>query len=274
MTDLTSPEPKGTALDLMRAPFPANQISKLPKPYKKDSERGLCSVCGTYHGLPALHLDYVGHAAITARLLDADPCWGWEPMALGPDGLPQYDRTGGLWIRLTVGGVTRIGYGNAEGKQTQDAGARDKEVIGDALRNAAMRFGTALELWHKGDLYGPAGDGGGTDDDHNDTRNARQAAMGNANGAAPPDQRSPAAPPPGRRSAAAAKTTSATSTSSVGVTEGQAKNLLAKIKSLDMTPDQVDKMLARVDVPAIGPKMSLADWKAVKAELDSLARAV
>jgi hypothetical protein len=28
-----------------------------------------------------------------------------------------------------------------------------KEMIGDALRNAAMRFGAALDLWHKGDLH-------------------------------------------------------------------------------------------------------------------------
>lgn len=28
-----------------------------------------------------------------------------------------------------------------------------KERIGDALRNAAMRFGAALELWHKGELH-------------------------------------------------------------------------------------------------------------------------
>jgi hypothetical protein len=32
-------------------------------------------------------------------------------------------------------------------------GARDKEVIGDALRNAGMRFGAALALWHKGELH-------------------------------------------------------------------------------------------------------------------------
>jgi hypothetical protein len=31
-----------------------------------------------------------------------------------------------------------------------------KERIGDALRNAAMRFGAALDLWHKGDLHGDA----------------------------------------------------------------------------------------------------------------------
>jgi hypothetical protein len=60
-----------------------------------------------------------------------------------------------MWIKLTVCGVTRLGYGHAEGKQGGDA---IKEVIGDALRNAAMRFGAALDLWHKGDLHGPDND--------------------------------------------------------------------------------------------------------------------
>jgi hypothetical protein len=34
-----------------------------------------------------------------------------------------------------------------------------KEIIGDALRNAAMRFGAALDLWHKGDLHVETDDG-------------------------------------------------------------------------------------------------------------------
>src|SRR5690606_24225265 len=42
-------------------------------------------------------------------------------------------------------------------KPNQDPGAREKEVIGDALRNAAMRFGAALDLWHKGDLHADDG---------------------------------------------------------------------------------------------------------------------
>jgi hypothetical protein len=133
----------------LREPFPANQISKLPKPFKKDAPKGKCAECGGYHGLPAVHLDYVGHAALTDRLLDTDPHWTWEPVAMGQDGLPATDRNGGLWIRLTVCGITRLGYGNADGKSGGDA---VKEIIGDALRNAAMRFGAALDLWHKGDL--------------------------------------------------------------------------------------------------------------------------
>lgn len=134
----------------MRTPFPAHQISKLPKPYKKDSPKGKCAECGGYHGLPAVHLDYVGHAALTDRLLDVDPAWTWEPLALDTSGLPMIDGNGGLWIRLTVLGVTRLGYGDAQGKTGGDA---MKERIGDALRNAAMRFGAALDLWHKGDLH-------------------------------------------------------------------------------------------------------------------------
>lgn len=141
---------KPTGLALLREPFPANQISKLPKPTKRDAPKGRCAECGGYHGLPAVHLDYVGHAALTHRLLDADPSWSWEPLAMH-EGLPVMDTFGGMWIKLTVCGVTRLGYGHAADKVGGDA---IKEVIGDALRNAAMRFGAALDLWHKGDLHG------------------------------------------------------------------------------------------------------------------------
>lgn len=143
-------EQKKTGLELLRAPFAPHQISLLPKPYKRDSPKGKCAECGGYHGLPAAHLSYVGHAALTDRLLDCDPNWSWEPVAFGADGLPLLDRDGGMWIRLTVCGVTRLGYGDAQGKTGPDA---MKERIGDALRNAAMRFGAALDLWHKGELH-------------------------------------------------------------------------------------------------------------------------
>lgn len=139
-----------TGLAKLREPFAPHQISKLPKPYKRDSPKGNCKECGGYHGLPAVHLSYVGHAALTDRLLDADPNWTWEPLALGADGCPAIDGNGGMWIKLTVCGVTRLGYGDAQGKTGGDA---MKERIGDALRNAAMRFGAALDLWHKGELH-------------------------------------------------------------------------------------------------------------------------
>lgn len=150
-----------TGLALLREPFPENQISKLPKPtkaqtdaVKADYKKGIrCKLCGAWHHPEVVHLDYVGHAALTDRLLDADPNWYWEPVAFTEQGLPAFDQSGGLWIKLTVCDVTRLGYGHAAGKQNQDPGAREKEVIGDALRNAAMRFGAALDLWHKGQLH-------------------------------------------------------------------------------------------------------------------------
>lgn len=115
-----------TAKVTMRDPFPENQISYLPK--------------------GGVKLAYVGHAALTDRLLDVDPNWSWEPVAFGTDGLPKLDEIGGLWIKLTVCGVTRLGYGDAGEKKGTNA---MKERIGDALRNAGMRFGAALDLWHK-----------------------------------------------------------------------------------------------------------------------------
>ena len=107
----------------LREPFPKSAIGRLPK--------------------GGAMLDYVGHAAVTSRLLEVDPEWSWEPLALDPTGLPLYDVKGGLWIRLTIGGVTRLGYGD---------GPDPKQRIGDAIRNAAMRFGVALDLWAKEDI--------------------------------------------------------------------------------------------------------------------------
>lgn len=127
----------------LRKPFPPGTVGKLPKPYKRDSQKGQCRECGGYHGLPAAHLDYVGHAAVTDRLLSVDPQWSWEPMATDERGLPALDSKGNLWVKLTICGVTRIGVGD---------GASAKEVVGDALRNAAMRFGVALDLWSKEEL--------------------------------------------------------------------------------------------------------------------------
>jgi hypothetical protein len=153
--------PEGLAL--LRAPVPEHLISPLPKGTKaqnecKPEEKTNCNVCGGWHHPRVRHLDYVGHAAATHLLLDADPMWSWEPLAFDAAGLPKFDESGGLWIRLTVCNVTRLGYGHADKKAHMDAGSREKEVIGDALRNAAMRFGLALELWSKADLHDREGD--------------------------------------------------------------------------------------------------------------------
>lgn len=146
------------ALRKLREPFPENQINQKPNPtkaqteeFKADRRKGIrCELCGQWHHKDAGHLSYVGHAALTDRLLDIDPEWTWKPMAYDADGLPKFDKDFGLWILLTICGLTKPGYGHAGTKTGGDA---TKEIIGDALRNAAMRFGCALDLWHKGDLH-------------------------------------------------------------------------------------------------------------------------
>jgi hypothetical protein len=130
-------------LEILRAPFPPESVSRLPKKYKDKQ--------GNWH---SIDLDYIGHADITERLLDADLLWRWAPLGKDDAGMPLFDldKAGnkvGLWIVLTVQGRSMLGYGSCEpGKQ--DA---VKELIGDALRNAAMRLGAGLDLWKKN---GPA----------------------------------------------------------------------------------------------------------------------
>ena len=112
--------------ETLLAPFPKSQIQQLPK--------------------GGIRLDYVSHGNVTRRLLEVDPDWNWEPMAWDVQGLPLFDERGGLWIKLTVCGVTRIGYGEPQGSDAYD---RIKGAIGNAIRVAAMRFGVALDLWAK-----------------------------------------------------------------------------------------------------------------------------
>lgn len=139
----------------LREPFKPEEIGKLPRIWCSSCRNSPAKACDKHHKFSCdacrnkiteahLHLDYVGHAEVTDRLLQVDPQWSWEPVALDSDGLPKFDTNGGLWIRLTVAGVTRLGYGDAQGKKGPDA---VKETLGDAIRNAAMRFGVALDLW-------------------------------------------------------------------------------------------------------------------------------
>jgi hypothetical protein len=123
-----------------------------------DHRMAKCAGCGSYITTGHIHLDYVGHAEATDRLLDVDLEWNWEPVAWDQRGLPAFDDDGGLWVRLTVAGVPRLGYGSADGKRGPNA---TKEIIGDAIRNAGMRFGMALNLWAKTDLHADERDSDG-----------------------------------------------------------------------------------------------------------------
>lgn len=141
-------------LRALEAPFPQSQVEKLPKQLRRDDQdRGRCDgsaaysadghACGGWHAR-SMHLDYIGHAGVTLRLLEVDPLWSYRFLN-APNGVPVVNAEG-AWIELTVLGMTRLGFGDADGKRGANA---IKEVIGDAIRNAAMRFGVGTYLWSK-----------------------------------------------------------------------------------------------------------------------------
>jgi len=94
-----------------------------------------------------MQLDFVGHADITRILIEIDPMWSWEPCGW-VNGRPHVHVENGMatmWARLTVHGKPMLGVGSVRA----DKAELDKELVGDFLRNAAMRFGISLALWTK-----------------------------------------------------------------------------------------------------------------------------
>lgn len=165
----------------LREKFEVKQIGLKPKitcracskaPYRECGEhkKQMCRDCGQWITPKHMHVEFVGHANVTDRLLEVDPGWTWEPVGFDERGLPALDANGGLWIRLTVAGVTRIGYGGADGKEGDDA---VKEAISDAIKVTAMRFGVGLDLWRKEEASGKPSD---------DTSAPQRPSQGQQNG--------------------------------------------------------------------------------------------
>ena len=97
-------------------------------------------------------LDFVGHADITRILIEIDPMWSIEPVAVDEAGLPARAKIGNMiqaGFRMTLLGHTRYCVGSVEDRKA-DVG---KELLSDAIRNGAMRFGVALSLWTKAEWH-------------------------------------------------------------------------------------------------------------------------
>src|SRR5581483_3397169 len=149
-----------------------------------DHVRVKCRLCGQKITQAHGHLSYVGHAHATSRLLEADPQWTWRPMgrdvpdevmiaAIGtgspeviaavaaayPPKIIEMDIGNGrvervMWGELVIhdgdgNEIVTPGVGDAIGKAWGPNAL--KEIIGDLVRNAAMRRGLALNLWMKQD---------------------------------------------------------------------------------------------------------------------------
>lgn len=159
---------------------PREVLALLPKVTQKDGDKSRCRECGGWLP-PHIHLDYMGHADVTEALLKADPMWNWHPMGLADDGTPAIgvrDGMASLWILLTIHGQTRIGVGTCAAGKSEVL----KELIGDAIRNAAMRFGIAVHLWSKaegqGGLDGEAASPGEAPQTPQEPRNGGSAPQG------------------------------------------------------------------------------------------------
>jgi hypothetical protein len=140
--------------------------------------------------LQSLDLDYVGHAHLRDILCDEDPLWTWRALGKHPQtGAPVVDKDAqgypiGLWIGLTIHGVEKPGYGSCESAKHDAV----KELIGDALRNAAQSFGIAIALWAKSELADLA--------EHEDTSDGVPPVIPTPDGGQPVPP--PTAPPTGQ----------------------------------------------------------------------------
>jgi hypothetical protein len=159
-----------TFWEKLTSPFPVTWIEKLPKQLlRNDENKGRCSetapssgkggpfysadghYCGGYHAR-SVHLDYVGHAGITMRLNEVcTPAgWEWEPMVVAKveggefPAIPREE----FWIWLKIKDPETQEWIRKQGVGDDYRGS-SKQAIGDAIRNAAMRFGIGTYLWSK-----------------------------------------------------------------------------------------------------------------------------
>lgn len=169
---------------ILRKPFPPELVGAKPRINCRDCSQAQgrvcnqhtkvrCSVCKQWITNAHMHLSFVNHALVTDRLLDVDQllppeqAWDFGPayhdvdpqvlIAACASGNPEIvamvidnsppliDSNGGMWSKLTINGVTRLGYAYDE-----DTGPEhNKKLISDGIKVTGMRFGLALELWSK-----------------------------------------------------------------------------------------------------------------------------
>jgi hypothetical protein len=136
----------------MPDPTPASALAAIPGRFAQPAPDTLATI-----PKGGVSLSYMGHAEVTLALIDVDPLWNWRPMALDVDtGTPVVTvspKRLTMWGYLTVHGVERLCVGTCE----PNKGDPEKELIGDLLRNGAMRFGIGTKLWSKAVSADPVG---------------------------------------------------------------------------------------------------------------------
>lgn len=128
------------------------QLAAVPAKYAQPDPSTLATI-----PKGGVNLSYMGHADVTLALIEIDPAWTWWPLAFDPEtGCPQiivHPKRLTMWGYLSVLGVERLCVGTCE----PNKGDPEKELIGDLLRNGAMRFGIGTKLWSKAVSADPVG---------------------------------------------------------------------------------------------------------------------
>jgi len=150
-TEFVNKTPGEPQMDTPRFTYQTEQLNLAVTKYW-DPEKKLISKIKRGSGL---ELDYVDHATVTRMLIDIDPYWEWEPMGLTEHGTPylECDESGNpraMWVLMTVCGRTIPAVGTIERPGAKGYGDTLKELIGDAIRNGALRFGICGGLWARG----------------------------------------------------------------------------------------------------------------------------
>lgn len=134
----------GSAPESATSSIDAEKLAQIPADWA-DPPAGTVSKLNRGKGLV---LDYMGHADVTLALLAIDPAFEYGWVEDQHNGTMAIEETKDLYVLngwLTLHGVTRKGVGTCE-KRKQEY---HKELIGDLLRNCAMRFGVATSLWSR-----------------------------------------------------------------------------------------------------------------------------
>lgn len=202
-------------------------VSKLPKNVAKQGDSRHCSVCGGYHRPASLHLDYVGHSDVTKVLIEVDPHWNWQPgwhSTTGP--IDAFALTNPGEPRIMLGELTVLGktiqcVGTCDSGKGPDA---LKELIGDLLRNGAMRFGLFVDLWSKADAA------------------ERATNAGRSGGTA---KKAPAKKAPARKAAPAKKAPAGSTRAPAGRTPGEAATDAAGSPQAAQTPTEAPEPVVR-----------------------------
>jgi len=295
---------KPDVLEILRAPFPPEAISHRPQPWCRACSDARGKVCADHkktrcpkcrQNITEAHVDlsYVGHADVTDRLLSADPAWSWEPAYrdVDPEMLkaaiasgnaeivrmvidnspPLFDSAaGGMWMNLTIHdhdgrAVTRLGYADAQGKSGPNA---VKELIGDGIRNAGMRFGIALDLWSKSDRAAAASMPQSDGNPFHEPAASKSATSGTPGRAVRPAD---AQPPPAQ---SAAPTGEPDPDAQSYADEAYEARTLKTLKDVNTKAREAGKLAAFIRNPAtggVGGLGQLINWR--KKQLEEIDRA-